>query len=379
MHRIGFVVNPIAGMGGRVGLKGTDGVANEAQAAGAEPVAGPRATLFARTFLDLSRHDENLRVRWLTCGGAMGADPLRAAGVDVDSIEAVRSPGERTAAADTTRGAAACVDRGADLLLFCGGDGTARDVVEATRDRIPIVGIPAGVKMHSGLFAVSPPAAAHILEAYLRGQLRIGTAEILDLDEEAYRKGEWRIRLFATAKTLVEPNLVAGGKVMIDEVSEEAIRGELAVHFSELFETEPDTLFLLGPGSTVHSIATTIGTDKTLLGLDAVVGGKTIAKDLNEKGILALLDRHPNAKLVVSPIGAQGFILGRGNLQVSPAVLRRIGTKNVIVVATPAKLAMTPVLRVDTGDPILDEEFHKREYLFVLIGYRTSKLHPIQS
>ena len=165
---------------------------------------------------------------------------------------------------------------------------------------------------------------------------------------------------------------------MIDEVSEDAIRGELAVHFSELFENEPHTLFLLGPGSTLSSIATAIGIDKTLLGVDAVVGGQAIAKNLNERGILDLLDRYPEAKLVVSPVGAQGFILGRGNLEVSPEVLRRIGTKNVIVVATPAKLAMTPVLRVDTGDPTLDEEFHKREYLFVLIGYRTSKLHPIQ-
>ena len=379
MHRIGFVVNPIAGMGGRVGLKGTDGVAKEAQAAGAEPVAGPRAQIFAGTFLELSKRDEAFRVRWLTCAGGMGADPLRAAGVAEDTIDVVHTPGERTTAADTGSGVEACVDRAAELLLFCGGDGTARDVAEAARDRIPILGIPAGVKMHSGLFAVSPAAAAHLLAGYLRGQLRIGSAEILDLDEEAYRTGEWRVRLFATAKTLVEPNLVAGGKVMIDEVSEEAIRGELAVHFSELFETEPDTLFLLGPGSTVHSIATAIGIDKTLLGVDAVVGDKTVAKDLNERGILALLDRSPKAKLVVSPIGAQGFILGRGNLQVSPAVLRRIGTKNVIVVATPAKLAMTPILRVDTGDPALDEEFHKREYLFVLIGYRTSKLHPIQS
>ena len=379
MHRIGFVVNPIAGMGGRVGLKGTDGVAKEAQAAGAEPVAGPRAQIFAGTFLQLSKRDEALRVRWLTCAGGMGADPLRAAGITEDVIEVVYTPRERTTAADTRSGVEACVDRAAELLLFCGGDGTARNVAEAARDRIPILGIPAGVKMHSGLFAVSPAAAAHLLVGYLRGQLRIGAAEILDLDEEAYRTGEWRVRLFATAKTLVEPNLVAGGKVMIDEVSEEAIRGELGVHFSELFETEPDTLFLLGPGSTVHSIATAIGIDKTLLGVDAVVGGKTIAKDLNETGILALLDRQPKAKLVVSPIGAQGFILGRGNLQVSPAVLRRIGTKNVVVVATPAKLAMTPVLRVDTGDPALDEELHKREYLFVLIGYRTSKLHPIQS
>src|SRR5207247_7846789 len=148
-----------------------------------------RAEAFARTFLDLSKHDENLRVRWLTCGGAMGVDSLRAVGVQHDAIEVVHPPGDRTTSTDTRKAVEACVERGAELLLFCGGDGTARDVAEATRDRIPIFGIPAGVKMHSGLFAVSPPAAAKVLVGYLRGQLRIGTAEIRGLDEEASRTG----------------------------------------------------------------------------------------------------------------------------------------------------------------------------------------------
>src|SRR2546422_2151762 len=147
----------------------------------------------------------------------MGADQLRAADVGENTIEVVHSPGERTTSADTSKAVEACVDRGAELLLFCGGDGTARDVGEAIRDRIPILGIPAGVKMHSGLFAVSPPAAAHLLVGYLRGQLRIGTAEILDLDEEAYRKGEWRGAHFCPAKTLVGPEHLAGGGMMIVE------------------------------------------------------------------------------------------------------------------------------------------------------------------
>src|SRR2546428_2536263 len=198
-----------------MGLKGTDGVVNEALAAGAEQVAGPRAKIFAKTFLDLSKRDESLRVRWLTCGGAMGADQLRAADVGENTIEVVHSPGERTTSADTSKAVEACVDRGAELLLFCGGDGTARDVAEATRDRIPIVGIPAGVKMHSGLFAVSPPAAAHLLVGYLRGQLRIGAAEILDLDEEAYRTGEWRCRMVATARSPWRPTLVAWREVAV--------------------------------------------------------------------------------------------------------------------------------------------------------------------
>ncbi len=382
LRRIGFVVNPIAGMGGRVGLKGTDGVVEQARAAGAQPVAGDRARAFSEAFARLSREDPALDVMWLAGGDPMGEIPLRSAGIPGTRIDVVYKPQPTTTAGDTVRTVSPAVENamihGADLMMFCGGDGTARDVASAVQNRVPILGIPAGVKMYSGLFAVSPSAAARLLAAYLRSELRIGTAEILDLDEDAYREGEWRVHLFATAKTLVEPHLVSAGKLMVEELSEESVRAELAEHFSELFSENPDTLFLLGPGSTLQGVASSLGIEKTLLGVDALLARKTIAPDVNETKLLELLDQHPKATLVVSPIGAQGFILGRGNLQVSPAVLRRIGARNVIVVATPGKLAATPVLRVDTGDPELDQEFVRREYLFVVVGYRTSKLHPIQ-
>ena len=282
VRRVGFVVNPIAGMGGRVGLKGTDGVVEQARAAGATPTAGDRARSFAEGFLALSKDDPRLSVEWLTGAGDMGETPLRLAGTPPDRIELVHIPAARTTAADTKRTVERAVDREAELILFCGGDGTARDVAEAAANRIPILGIPAGVKMHSGLFAVTPKAAAELLAACLRGELRIGSAEVLDLDEEAYRNGEWRIRLYGTAKSLVEPQLVSAGKLLVEEVTEDATRTELAAHFSELFTENPDTLFLLGPGSTLHAIASALGIDKTLLGIDAVLGRKTIAKDLNE-------------------------------------------------------------------------------------------------
>lgn len=378
MSRIAFLVNPIAGMGGRVGLKGTDNVVEEARAAGAKPVAPERAEHFLQPFVQLQREAPDLEVHWLTCLGPMGAELLEAAGAATSTVEILYRPGSTTTAEDTKAAAARCIQAGAELILFCGGDGTARDVASVVKNAVPILGIPAGVKMHSGVFAVNPHAAAKALVSFLRGELRTGDAEILDLDEEAYRKGEWKVRLYATAKTLVEPNLVQADKMMFAEVSEEEVRSELADHFHELMEGEPDTLFLLGPGSTIESIASRLGLEKTLLGIDAAVGGKTIAKDLDERRILTLLDRYPKAKLVVSPIGAQGFILGRGNLQVSPEVVRRIGTKNLIVVATPAKLAATPVLRVDSGDEALDAEVRKKEYVFVLVGYRTTKLHPIK-
>ena len=378
MTRVGLVVNPIAGMGGRVGLKGTDHVVDQARAAGAVPVAPRRVALFLESCVRMQRKDPDLDVHWIACGGTMGRDYLDRADVPASDIDVVHEPASPTTAEDTKAAAAGCVRARAELLLFCGGDGTARDVAESVSGAVPILGIPSGVKMHSGVFAMDPRAAAEALAAFLRGQLRVGDAEILDLDEEAYRAGEWRVRLFASARTLVEPNLVQADKMMFAEVSEESVRLELAEHFRDLFQEEPGTLFLLGPGSTIESVASRLGMEKTLLGIDAAVGGRLIAKDLDEKGLLALLSDYPKAKLVVSPIGAHGCVLGRGNLQVSPEVVRRIGARNVIVVATPAKLAATPVLRVDTGDERLDAEIRRKEYLFVLIGYRTTKLHPIK-
>ena len=374
MRQVGFVVNPIAGMGGRVGLKGTDGRAEEAAALGAVPVSPGRAREMLEALVPMKSSAD---IRWITCKGPMGSDVLGAARFPASSMEIATTPPSATSAEDTKAACREFERRGVDLIVFCGGDGTCRDMVEAVDRRIPILGVPAGVKMHSGVFGVHPATVATILDAWVRGLLRVGEAEILDVDEEAYRRGEWTVRMYGTAKTLVEPALVQTGKMLFAEVSDQALKDEIADHVKELVEKEPDTLLLLGPGSTVEHIAKRLGVEKTVLGVDAVQGGALVGRDLDEAGILRLLDRFPRAKLIVSPIGAQGFVLGRGNLQVSPQVIRRIALPNVIVVATPSKLNATPVLRVDTGDPELDREFARKEYLFVVIGYRTSKLHPI--
>ncbi len=376
MRRIGFVVNPIAGMGGRVGLKGTDGRAEEARARGAEPVSPQRAREMLRALKPLKAASE---IRWITCKGPMGSDLLDGESFPPSSYEVATEPPARTSAEDTKTACRGFEMRGAELIVFSGGDGTCRDVIDAVGARLPILGIPAGVKMHSGVFGIHPATVATILDAWLKGYLRVGDAEVLDVDEEAYRRGEWVVRMYGTAMTLVEPALVQTGKMLFAEVSDDAMKDEIADHVKEVVEQEPETVFLLGPGSTVEHVAKRLGVEKTLLGVDAYHGGRIVGKDLDEAAILRLLDRHSSAKLIVSPIGAQGFVLGRGNLQLSPAVIRRIGVPNVIVVATPAKLNATPVLRVDTGDADLDRELAKKEYLFVVIGYRTSKLHPIQS
>jgi predicted polyphosphate/ATP-dependent NAD kinase len=229
--------------------------------------------------------------------------------------------------------------------------------------------------MHSAVFATHPEAAADILAEFAQGLTRTVEAEVLDVDEEAYRRGEWKVRLFALARTLDEPMLRQLGKSTLEEVSDEEQKDDIAQELQERMRAEPEALFLLGPGSTLEHVARRLGVPKTLLGFDAVRGGKPVAQDLDERGILALLDGP--AYLVLSPIGAQGFVLGRGNQQASPEVVRRVGLRNLLIVATPQKVRATPGLRVDTGDPALDAEVRARSHLPVIVGWRTSRLLPV--
>lgn len=372
--RIGFLVNPIAGMGGRVGLKGTDHVVAEAKARGAMPVAEHKASAAIR---HLRGFIPDVGIHWYTCAGPMGEVTL--IGLHESTVTVVFTPSQETTVEDTTRACLKFLSEKLDLVLFCGGDGTARDVFNVLGTTIPILGIPSGVKMHSGLFGVSVEATAKCLAAYLQGSLTIGDADILDVDEEAYRHGEWRVRLYGVAKGVVEPTFVQVGKATYESVSDDAVKDELADHIKDEMTKNPGSLFLLGPGGTIDYIATRLALRHTLLGIDAVYHGNVVASDLNEAGLLSLLQQYPSVKLVLSPIGAQGFILGRGNLQLSPEVIRKIGIENIVIVSTPAKLAETPLLRIDTGDPMLDALFVKKEYFLVVIGYRLSRVVKLQT
>ncbi|MEM2868852.1 MAG: ATP-NAD kinase family protein [Thermoplasmata archaeon] len=378
MKKIGLIVNPIAGMGGRVGLKGTDGVSGEALRRGASPVAPGRAISTLRALREARDiYAAKVDVKWLTAGGPMGESELLEAGWQPGEFEVVYRPPPVTSADDTKISCRVMKERGVELILFCGGDGTARDIFETVGEEVPILGIPAGVKMHSGVFGVNPVVVSEILQEFLDGRLEETQVEIMDLDEELYRKGEWRVKLFGLARAPHEPNFIQTGKLMIESESEEEVKKGIADWIVEKLGDRKRTLLILGPGSTVQAVAERLGVKKTLLGVDAVHQGKLVAADADERTLLELLENYPAAALVLSPIGAQGFILGRGNLQLSPEVVRRVGLKNIEVVATPAKLARTPVLRVDTGDPELDRLFDGRS-LFVVTGYRQVTLRPVR-
>ena len=261
-----------------------------------------------------------------------------------------------------------------DLVLFCGGDGTARDICAITGEGTPILGIPAGVKMYSGVFGVTPARTAEILLAYLTQKIGLASVEILDLDEEKYRRDEWAVRLYMSARTPFEPTYVQAAKAIIAGVEEDAVKEDIAAHLGEEIDARPEALLLLGPGSTVQAVGRALHVDKTLLGIDAIVHGKIAGKNLSERQILELLARFGERKLILSPIGAQGFVLGRGNQPLSPAVIRQIGLDNIILIATPAKLARTPLLRFDTGDPALDSDLISRRFLSVVVGYHRTRL-----
>lgn len=373
--KIGFIINPIAGMGGKVGLKGTDGVKNKALKLGANEISSDKAREMLIYYK--KNFSKNDKIKWFTCSKNMGEDILKKIGIkNIEIIYDIKK--EETDSIDTKKASINLLENKVDLILFCGGDGTARDIYEIIGNKIPILGIPSGVKMHSGVFGINTDATAKILHEFVNNRLVIGEVEILDVDEEKYRKGEWKIRFYGSAKGIIEPTFVQVGKTVFESVSDDEIKNELTEHIEDEMDKHKNHLFIFGPGGTIDYILKKLGYNNSILGIDAIFNKKLIGKDLNEDKILKLFKNYTKFKLILSPIGSQGFILGRGNLQLSPKIIKKIGIKNIMVISTPSKLMSTPVIRVDTGDRNLDEEFKKYEMMMVVIGYRFSRIVYIQ-
>ncbi len=356
--RIGLIVNPVAGMGGSVGLKGTDGEMHErALELGAEPVTPERTR---DTLAHLERTDE---MAFLAAPGQMGAAYLEDVDVPVTMIGEID---EETSAQDTRRIAKAMVDQDVDLLIFVGGDGTARDVCDAVGTSVPVVGVPAGVKVFSAAFALSARAAAEMVDDFVAGAT-VTEEEVLDIDEEAFRDDVLASRLYGTlmvpdVRTSLQPAKAASNV----SVPSEELKRDIARFMVE--EIDPDVLYLLGPGTTVRAITDELGIPKTLLGVDAVYDGELMGEDINEQDILDLFEKYSKRKIILTPIGGNGFIFGRGSKQFTPEVIRGVGRENMIVVGTRHKVNKLDCLRVDTGDLELDKTLSG--YMRVNVGYR---------
>ena len=377
MPRLGLLVNPDAGLGGRLGLKGSDGQAEYARSQGAEDRSGPRMRAMLEHFSAIAGAKSE-ECHWVTSDGRMGSEWIPES---ISEIEFAHSSKGPTSANDTSDAISSLLASGIDLLVYAGGDGTTRDIVsalsEADSPKLPVIGVPTGVKMHSGCFASSPKAAAEVLASWIGGDLLIASTEVLDLDEELYRQGKWVVRIYAEAMTPSSPRWMQGAKMRVEASGEDEVVEGIAEHIEETI-VEDDRLVLWGSGGTLRSIGKIIGFELTTLGIDATRGSQQVGTDINEREILEILDSHEGpVTLLLSPMGGQGFLIGRGNLQLSPNVLKRIGVDGVLGIVTPAKLLTLRSLRIETGDEELDSLFSEKKYLKVLQGYRTTRVLPV--
>ena len=374
MVRLGLLVNPDAGLGGRLGLKGSDGQAEIARSKGAQDRSGPRMRAMLDHLITISK--ENLDgIQWYVSKGRMGTDWISPA---ISSLEVIHSSSSSTDANDTSQLVGSMIGSDIDLLVYAGGDGTTRDVVAALSEygspELPIIGVPTGVKMHSGCFASSPKAAAEVLSAWLEGDLLLSSTEVLDLDEDLYRQGKWVVKLYAEAITPASPRWMQGSKMRVEASGEEEIIQGLADHVRETL-IDDRMMIVWGSGGTLRTIGGILGFELNTLGIDITVGGNIIGSDLNENEILSALKEHQgDVILLLSPMGGQGFLIGRGNLQLSPDVLRIIGVNRVLGIVTPAKMLTLRSLRIETGDSEMDQRFSEKKYLKVLQGYRTTRV-----
>jgi predicted polyphosphate/ATP-dependent NAD kinase len=359
---IGLIVNPVAGMGGAVGLKGTDGkaIVKRARSLGAKPIAPVRAKAFLSELTPLKSG-----VRLLVGAGSMGEDEAKSSGF---TYKVLGKRKKETSAEDTVTIAKKMVDADVALLVFCGGDGTARDILKAVGTALPVLGVPTGVKMHSAVFAVNPQAAARAAMRFLYGELPLKEAEVMDVDEKAFRKGRVSAELYGYVLAPYEPHLIQANK-LASPMTESELRNHAAIGIYIIENMKPDVIYIIGPGTTTRTIGDLLDAKKTLLGVDLFCGKKIVASDVSEKQILEAIDGK-SAQIIVTPIGGQGFIFGRGNQQISPEVIRRVGLDNIVVIATESKLRSLKVLRVDTGDPNLDAAFRERK-IKVVADYKT--------
>jgi predicted polyphosphate/ATP-dependent NAD kinase len=371
VFKLGLIVNPYAGLGGSVGLKGSDGdnIRAEAFVRGAEPRAVPRTERALKMISDLREQIE------IFCfAGDMGETNARAAGFITHVIgEAGQQP---SSARDTCVAATALMQHNLDLILFAGGDGTARLIADVVGKSLPVLGVPCGVKMHSGVYATAPEAAGEILKQLLTGTLvNIAERDVKDIDEDAFRNGQVRARFYGTLLVPEDSQFLQQVKNAGTE-RDELMQLDVAQEMIE--QLQADTLYLVGPGSTTHLFLQQLGIEGSLLGVDLLLNKQLIATDVDATEIITQLDQFLGpVKMIITAIGGQGHILGRGNQQFTPAILRCVGKDNIHIIAARGKiLALNgrPLL-VDTNDPELDAAFGG--YRPVITGYHETIMYPV--
>ena len=363
--KLGLIVNPLAGLGGSVALKGSDDIAKEALARGAIPKANERCLIALQAL-------QGMDIEVICWAEDMGESCALAAALPVTVIgHAATKP---STAQDTISAAHGLVKAGVDVIMFVGGDGTARDMLNAIEDQVPVVGVPAGVKIHSGVYGITPKAAGQVVAQLVAGELvSLRSQEVRDIDEQAFRDGQVRSRYYGELLVPEEHQYMQATKSSGKEV-EALVINDMAEFVVD--NMQEDMRYIIGSGSTIAAVMDTLGLDNTLLGVDVVANGQLLAADVTAQELLALCEGH-RCEMVITLIGGQGHIFGRGNQQLSPALIRMVGLDRMHILATRTKLKQlnNQPLLVDTGDPQLDDEL--QGVVPVICGYNDKVLYPI--
>ena len=362
MKKLGFIVNPVAGIGGKVGLKGSDGAATLAKALelGAKPESGKKALV---TMSALKEYEDQFDI--YTWPGEMGADICTEAGLKCTVMGDI-VPGH-TKPEDTIKAARVMRELAPDLILFAGGDGTARNILDAVGTDATVLGIPAGVKIHSGVYALNPRTAGMLMGQFAQGKVRESReAEVMDIDEDLFRQGVVQARLYGYLKIPNEHKMVQNlksGRGFNESSSIDMLSNYIADTMRK------DVLYIVGTGSTTAAIMEKLELPNTLLGVDLVYNCQVVGSDCTERDILQALDKYPAAKIIVTIIGGQGYVFGRGNQQLSADVIKRVGKSNIIIAASKNKVLSLfgSKLYVDTGDEEVNSML--RGYYKVVVGY----------
>ena len=362
MKKIGFILNPIAGIGGKVGLKGSDGAETltKALALGAKPESASKAKV-ALEIIGSSGEEAEV----ITYPGEMGEDIARECGLKVSVVGSIEKG--NTTAEDTMNASRAIKEAGADIIIFAGGDGTARNIMDAVGLSIPAIGIPAGCKIHSAVYAINPKTAGELIVQYLKGKIKDNReAEVMDIDENLFRQNILEAKLYGYLSIPNERKMVQNlksGRGYSEKGSIDMLSNYIADNL------ESDTLYIIGPGSTTRAIMEKLGLCNTLLGVDLICDRIVVKNDVTEKDILGALDKYGKVKIIITVIGGQGYIFGRGNQQISADVISRVGKENIMIAASKDKMMslMGCDLYIDTGVEAVNKSLCG--YYKVITGY----------
>lgn len=369
VFRLGVVVNPFAGIGGALALKGSDGadVREKALAMGAEKKANEK---MAKALSIVEGLSEQFTI--VTAGGEMGEDVCASLGLPFEVV--YKSASQQTEGEDTERAVQAFLGCNLDVILFAGGDGTARNVCKIVGDKVPVLGVPAGCKIHSGVYCVTPSAAGQVISQMIKGEIvSVMEGEVRDIDENAFRTGKVIAKHYGEMRVPAELTYVQAVK-MGGKEDEALVLDDIAATISELMDDNTDTYFVMGSGSTVGAVMEFLGLENTLLGVDVLRDKALVASDVTASELLSLTQGKPT-QVVLTVIGGQGHILGRGNQQLSPDFIRAIGKENMRVVATKQKLQSlgNKPLRLDSGDAELDASLQGA--FTIITGYKDKVLY----